>query len=184
MAGLAQTKTRNTCRTPTRIETALKEYDMQIGDPIPNFSLPTLNDQHVSNDDLANGWAVIYFYPRDNTPGCTTEALDFSQLMDEFGNLNARVIGISADSIKKHENFTKKHDLKVELLSDESTEVCQAFGVWVEKKMYGKTHMGIERSTFLFNPAGILNKSWRKVKVSGHAEDVLNNLKEAVNTSE
>lgn len=149
---------------------------MQIGDQIPRFSLPTLSDQSLSNDDLSGSWSVIYFYPKDNTPGCTKEAIAFSENIEEFKSLGARVIGVSADSPKKHENFINKHDLSVELISDEDKTLCEAFGVWVEKKLYGKVYMGIERATFLFDPTGTLKEVWRKVKVTGHAEDVLSAL--------
>lgn len=153
---------------------------MQNGDKIPTFSLPSSDGQLVSSDDLKGAWTVIYFYPKDNTPGCTTEAKDFTSLIDDFSALGVRVIGISADSPKKHSNFIAKQELKVELLSDEDTAICEAFGVWVEKKMYGKTYMGIQRSTFIVAPDLSIAREWQKVKVKGHAEDVLNNLKEAI----
>ncbi|WP_022695589.1 thioredoxin-dependent thiol peroxidase [Ponticaulis koreensis] len=154
---------------------------MQIGDKIPSFTLPTPDGGTVSSDDLKGGWTVIYFYPKDNTPGCTTEAKDFSAEIEAFQALGARVIGISADSPKKHANFIAKQELKVGLLSDEDTSVCEAFGVWVEKKMYGKTYMGILRSTFIVAPDLKVAHEWKKVKVKEHASDVLSTLKEAIN---
>jgi len=119
------------------------------------------------------GPVVLYFYPKDDTPGCTTEAKDFSCLVDQFEAIGAKVIGISPDPAAKHQKFRKKFDLTVGLASDKDTSIAQAFGVWVEKSMYGKTYMGVERSTFLFDGSGKLARSWRKVKVAGHAEEVL-----------
>ena len=127
---------------------------MQIGDSLPTFNLPTIEGESLTSAELSGVWSVIYFYPKDNTPGCTNEAIDFSTRMEKFRKLGVRVIGVSKDSPKKHANFIEKHDLKVDLISDEDGELCEAFGVWVEKKNYGRTYMGIERSTFLFNPDG------------------------------
>ena len=149
---------------------------MQIGDKIPSFTLPTPDGGTVSSDDLKGGWTVIYFYPKDNTPGCTTEAKDFSAEIEAFQALGARVIGISADSPKKHANFIAKQELKVELLSDEDTSVCEAFGVWVEKKMYGKTYFGVERATYLIDEEGNIAHIWRKVRAKGHAQAVLEHI--------
>lgn len=155
---------------------------MQIGDSLPHFNLPTFNDEFLASADLSGQWSVIYFYPKDNTPGCTTEAKDFSERIEAFKKLGARVMGVSKDSPKKHANFIEKQELKVELISDESGELCEAFGVWVEKQNYGRTYMGIERSTFLFNPEGELKALWRKVRVKNHAENVLKTLEEAINS--
>lgn len=116
---------------------------------------------------------VIYFYPKDDTPGCTREAQDLSALAPDFARAGVRVIGVSKDSTKRHENFSKKYDLAVDLASDESGSVCEAFGVWVEKSMYGRQYMGIERATFLIDGAGKVAQIWRKVKVAGHADAVL-----------
>ena len=129
------------------------------------------------NDDDLGKYLILYFYPRDNTSGCTKEAKDFSNLKLEFDSLNTVVIGISSDTYESHNKFISKHDLKIELISDIDNNLCQYFGVWVEKNMYGKKFMGIERSTFLIDPSGIIIKEWRKVKVTSHAEELLNYLR-------
>ena len=142
------------------------------GDPAPAFDLPTLSDR-VSNATLAGRAYVVYFYPKDDTPGCTKEAIAFTELGPAFDAMDVTVIGISKDSLAKHEKFRDKHELGVALASDEDGAACEAFGVWVEKSMYGRKYMGIERATFLVDPAGRIVESWRKVKVTGHAEAVL-----------
>lgn len=147
--------------------------ELNEGTSAPNFSLPTNGGETIELGQLNGQNVVVYFYPKDNTPGCTTEALDFTSLKDDFAAANTVIIGISADSVRKHDNFVAKHDLGITLASDEDTKVCEAYGVWVEKKMYGKTFMGIERATFLVGSDGKLAKIWRKVKVKGHAEEVL-----------
>lgn len=139
----------------------------------PDFTLSTNGDGEVTLSALKGKPVVVYFYPKDNTPGCTTEALDFTALKDDFAKIGATVIGISPDTVKKHDNFVSKYDLTVLLGADTDTAVCQAYGVWVEKKMYGKSYMGVERSTFLIAPDGTISKIWRKVKVKGHAQEVL-----------
>ena len=121
---------------------------------------------------------VLFFYPRDNTSGCTVEAKTFTTLLPEFEALDAKVIGISKDSVKTHNNFIHKQELKVQLMSDADSDVCEKFDVWKEKSMYGKTFFGIERSTFLINAEGQVVREWRKVKVPGHVKAVLNALKE------
>ena len=145
---------------------------MQQGDAIPAVTVKTANDEALVLGDLA-GPLVVYFYPKDDTSGCTREAQDFTALAGEFAGAGVRVIGISKDSPAKHRKFSEKHALTVELASDEDGAACEAFGVWGEKKLYGKTYMGIERATFLFGRDGKLAQSWRKVKVPGHAEAVL-----------
>jgi len=145
---------------------------MQHGDAIPAVTVTTANDERLALGDLA-GPLVVYFYPKDDTSGCTREAQDFTALASEFERAGVRVIGISKDSPAKHRKFAEKHALAVELVSDEDGTACDAFGVWGEKQMYGKTYMGIERATFLFDRDGKLVQSWRKVKVPGHAEAVL-----------
>ncbi len=147
--------------------------ELNEGMSAPNFALPTNGGETIELSRLNGQNVVVYFYPKDNTPGCTTEALDFTSMKDDFAAANTVIIGISADSVRKHDNFVAKYDLGITLASDESTEVCNAYGVWVEKKMYGKTFMGIERATFLIGADGKLSKIWRKVKVKGHAEEVL-----------
>ena len=129
---------------------------------------------------MQGSWVVLYFYPKDNTPGCTTEALDFTAHLEEFQALGATVLGVSPDSVKKHQNFIAKKELKVTLLSDEEKEVCQAYGVWQLKKNYGREYMGVVRSTFLIDPDGIIRATWEKVRVKGHVEEVLNKLRELV----
>lgn len=145
---------------------------MQQSDAIPAVTVTTANDQPLALGDLT-GPLVVYFYPKDDTSGCTREAQDFTALAGEFADAGVRVIGISKDSPAKHRKFAEKHALAVELVSDEDGAACEAFGVWGEKKLYGKTYMGIERATFLFGRDGTLAQSWRKVKVPGHAEAVL-----------
>ena len=120
---------------------------------------------------------VLYFYPKDDTPGCTTQAKDFSCLVDDFKRAGAEVIGLSPDDAKSHKKFRDKHALSIKLASDEDKTIAQTFGVWVEKSMYGKTYMGVDRSTFVVDKAGKVVKAWRKVKVAGHAEAVLETVK-------
>ena len=124
---------------------------------------------------------VIYFYPKDNTKGCTTEAIEFSENKKEFEKLNTKIYGISKDSQKSHDKFIKDHDLKIDLLTDEELELIKAFDVWKKKKMYGKEYMGVERSTFIFNKEGVLVKEYRKVKVKDHVKNVLEFVKEELN---
>ncbi|GAM02180.1 MULTISPECIES: peroxiredoxin [Sphingomonas] len=145
---------------------------MQQGDAIPAVTVTTANDEKLALGDLA-GPLVVYFYPKDDTSGCTREAQDFTALAGDFESAGVRVIGISKDSPARHRKFSEKYTLAVELVSDEDGAACEAFGVWGEKKLYGKTYMGIERATFLFGRDGTLVQSWRKVKVPGHAEAVL-----------
>ena len=142
-------------------------------DTAPDFTLPRDGGGEITLSDLRPGAVVLFFYPRDDTPGCTTEATDFTALNSEFRAAGATVLGISKDSIAKHDKFRDKHALGVALLSDERSEICEAYGVWKEKKMYGKTFMGIERSTFLIDGEGRIARAWRKVKVPGHAAEVL-----------
>lgn len=145
---------------------------LQAGDKAPSFKMPSTNGP-VSLKDYAGQHLILYFYPKDNTPGCTTEANDFSADLAKFTAAGAQILGVSKDSLKKHENFIAKHDLKIPLASDESGEVCEAYGVWVEKNMYGKKYMGIQRATFLIDPKGKIQHTWPKVRVKGHAEEVL-----------
>lgn len=145
---------------------------MQQGDAVPAVTVTTANDEKLALGDLA-GPLVVYFYPKDDTSGCTREAQDFTALAGDFESAGVRVIGISKDSPARHRKFSEKYTLAVELVSDEDGAACKAFGVWGEKKLYGKTYMGIERATFLFGRDGMLVQSWRKVKVPGHAEAVL-----------
>ncbi len=149
---------------------------VDIGQPAPPFSLPGAGEKTLTLADQVGKWVVLYFYPKDDTPGCTTEARDFTVLAGQFAERNAIIIGVSKDTVARHDKFRAKHDLAVELASDESGEVCEAYGVWVEKNMYGKKYMGIQRATFLIDPNGEIAATWPKVKVKGHAEDVLTKI--------
>ena len=150
---------------------------MKIGDKIPNKKYQIGTNKEFTVNDLKGKKTVIYFYPKDDTPGCTKEGIEFSELKKDFDDLNTVIFGISKDSLEKHEKFKKKHDLLVELISDESVTICDNFGVGGEKSMYGKKYMGIERSTFLFDEELNLIKFWRKVKVKNHAKEVLESIK-------
>ncbi|WP_417247754.1 thioredoxin-dependent thiol peroxidase [Celeribacter sp.] len=146
---------------------------LDVGTPAPDFTLPRDGGEDVTLSDLRGQKVVLYFYPKDNTPGCTTEALEFTALATEFAAEGVRVFGISKDSVKKHDNFCAKHDLAVPLLSDAEGDVCERYGVWAEKKMYGKTFWGIVRATYLIDEEGTISHVWPKVKPAGHAADVL-----------
>lgn len=147
--------------------------DIAENTPAPAFDLATDGDGRVSLDGLKGKNVVLYFYPKADTPGCTTEGQDFSALIDRFAAANAVVIGVSRDTVKKLDRFKAKHDLKVVLASDEDGAVTEAWGVWVLKKLYGREYMGIERATFLIDGQGVVRRAWRNVKVKGHAEEVL-----------
>ncbi|NPA55178.1 MAG: thioredoxin-dependent thiol peroxidase [Epsilonproteobacteria bacterium] len=142
------------------------------------FCLPNQDETEICLRDLKGRWIVLYFYPKDNTPGCTTQACDFSNELEEFENLDAVILGVSPDSPKKHTNFIAKKDLKITLLSDENKDVIKAYGAWGKKKMYGKEYEGVIRSTFIINPEGEIVAEWKKVKVKGHVEAVKEKLKE------
>ncbi|MDE1174642.1 MAG: peroxiredoxin [Parvibaculaceae bacterium] len=146
---------------------------INIGDKAPAFDLPADGGGRVKLSSLKGKPVVLYFYPRDDTPGCTTEAIDFSALIGDFGKAGAAVIGVSKDSAAKHDKFKEKHDLKVILGADEDGKTIEAYGAWVEKSMYGKKYMGIDRSTILIDAKGAVRQIWRKVKVKGHAAEVL-----------
>ena len=148
------------------------------GKKAPGFCLPDENGREICLDDFKGKWVVLYFYPKDNTSGCTMEAKDFSSNMEKFEEMNAVVIGISPDSQESHKKFREKHGLNVILLSDESHEVMEKYGVWQLKKMYGREYYGVVRSTFLINPEGNIVHEWRKVRVKGHVDDVLRKLEE------
>lgn len=151
---------------------------LKIGNKAPDFKLPETSGETVSLKDYKDKWLVLYFYPKDSTSGCTTEAVDFTGSLPEFKKLNTAVVGISPDSCKSHQKFITKHDLAVTLLSDEEKTVMEKYGVWQLKKMYGKDYMGVVRTTFLIGPDGKIKHIWNNVKVSGHVEDVLIKLKE------
>lgn len=154
---------------------------MTNGDLIPSFSLPANNGETVSEETLKGQWSVLYFYPKDDTPGCTKQAIGFSERLSDFESLGAKVYGVSKDTITKHEKFAAKHDLTVTLISDEEGGLIDAMGSWVEKSMYGKTYMGIDRSTFIVGPDLKIYENWRKVKVAGHVDKVLESLRNHVN---
>ena len=151
---------------------------LKIGNKAPDFKLPETSGETVSLKDYKDKWLILYFYPKDSTSGCTTEAVDLTGSLPEFKRLNASVVGISPDSCKSHQKFITKHDLAVTLLSDEEKKVMEKYGVWQLKKMYGKDYMGVVRTTFLIGPDGKIKHIWNNVKVSGHVEDVLAKLKE------
>ncbi|MDG2243843.1 MAG: thioredoxin-dependent thiol peroxidase [Rhodospirillaceae bacterium] len=148
-----------------------------IGSKAPSFNLPATGGEIFSLKSLKGKKVVLYFYPKDDTPGCTKEACGFSDKRSEFLSANAEIVGVSKDSLAKHEKFKTKYDLHFELASDEESETCEAYGVWKEKNMYGRKYMGIERSTFLIDEKGIVRAEWRKVKVPGHVEAVLDATK-------
>lgn len=149
---------------------------VQLESMAPDFCLPNQDDVEICLRDLRGKWIVLYFYPKDNTPGCTTEACDFSEAAPDFSTLNAVIIGVSADSTAKHRDFIDKKDLSITLLSDESTSMMQEYGVWALKKNYGKEYMGIVRSTLIINPEGVIKAVWKSVKVKEHARIVKEKL--------
>lgn len=146
------------------------------GGRAPDFSMDSTQGP-IKLDDFKGRMLVLYFYPKDDTPGCTTEAKDFTSLAKDFSKAGATVVGVSRDSMARHEKFAGKHDLDLILASDEDGKVCEAYGVWVEKQNYGRTYMGIERATFLIGPDKKVIRIWSKVRVKGHAEDVLSAVK-------
>ena len=147
--------------------------DLNPGDLAPNFNLPTDGDGQIELSELKGKTVILYFYPKDATPGCTTEAIDFSQAKSRFDDANAVVIGVSKDSVQKHDKFKAKNELQVILASDEDGTVIESYGSWILKKLYGREYMGIDRSTFLIDKNGVLNQIWRKVRVKGHVDAVL-----------
>ncbi len=144
-----------------------------VGLKVPEFSAPSSNGETFNLHDFTGNPLVLFFYPKDNTPGCTAESIQFTKLHKHFLKYRCEIIGISKDSIESHKKFIKKYKLSFDLISDESGEVCQMFGVMKMKNMYGRKYLGIERSTFLINEKGIVSSEWRKVKVPDHAEQVL-----------
>lgn len=146
---------------------------LEIGSNTPDFAMATDSAGEISFRSLSGQKFVLYFYPKDDTPGCTKEAIGFTESAAEFNELGVKVIGVSKDTVAKHGKFRAKHNLSVLLASDEDGATCEAFGVWVEKNMYGRKYMGIERATFLVDGEGIIRSIWRKVKVKGHVGAVL-----------
>ncbi|TCZ87378.1 peroxiredoxin [Lysobacter sp. N42] len=150
---------------------------MDIGDTPPDLPLALTSGQARSLSDYRGGWLVLYFYPKDSTPGCTTEGLDFNALLPEFEALGAKVLGVSKDSIRSHRNFCAKQGFRFDLVSDADGRLCDAFDVVKPRKLYGREYVGIERSTFLIDPEGRVAQAWRGVKVPGHAQAVLDALR-------
>jgi peroxiredoxin Q/BCP len=150
---------------------------VNIGKKVPPFTLPATGDKQVSLKDFKGSHVVIYFYPKDSTPGCTLEGQNFRDRYDEFKKVGAEILGVSRDTIKAHENFKAKHGFPFDLLSDEDETLCRQFDVIHEKNMYGRKVMGVVRSTFLIDRNGILQKEWRNVRVKGHVDDVLEAVK-------
>jgi peroxiredoxin Q/BCP len=146
---------------------------LEVGDKAPDFTLAADGGGKVSLKALKGKTVVLYFYPKDDTPGCTAEACAFRDQLPDFSKVKAAVVGISRDSVASHDKFKKKFSLPFPLASDEDRKVSEAYGTWVEKSMYGRKYMGIERSTFLIDGNGVIRNIWRKVKVDGHADDVL-----------
>lgn len=152
---------------------APKAKELQVGDKAPAFKLATDGGGKIALGDLKGEIVVLYFYPKDDTSGCTKEALAFSKEARRFRNAGATIIGVSKDSPASHDKFKKKYGLKVALASDEEVKTASAYGVWVEKSMYGRHYMGMERATFLIDGKGVIRQIWRKVKVPGHSDEVL-----------
>ncbi len=151
---------------------------LKAGDAAPDFCLPNNLKTETCLKDLGGKWIVLYFYPKDNTPGCTMEAIYFSKAMEEFKALGTEILGVSADSVESHCGFAEKHDLAITLLSDVGRKVLEGYGVWKKKSMYGKSFLGISRTTFIIDPEGRIAHVWPKVKVPGHGDDVKKVLKE------
>ena len=146
---------------------------VDVGDKAPNFKMPTDGGGEVSLQSLKGRNVVLYFYPKDDTPGCTKEACGFQEALPDFSKIDAAIVGVSKDSIERHQKFKNKYGLKFTLGSDEDGSVCESYGVWKEKKNYGRTYMGIERSTFLIDAKGVVRNVWRKVSINGHVDEVL-----------
>lgn len=152
--------------------------EISVGKPIPEFTAEATGERTIKSSDLKGRHVVLYFYPRDNTPGCTTESQDFRDRLDDFSALNTEVIGVSRDSLASHEKFRDKHNFGFDLIADPDESLCKLFDVIREKNMYGRKVMGVERSTFLIDAEGVLRREWRKVKVPGHVDEVLDAVRE------
>ncbi|MDQ3618360.1 MAG: peroxiredoxin [Pseudomonadota bacterium] len=156
---------------------------LDTGDRVPDLPLALSSGEPARMSGYRGQWLVLYFYPKDSTPGCTTEGIDFNALLPEFRKLGASVLGVSRDSIRSHQNFRTRQGFKFDLVSDQDESLCNAFGVIREKTLYGRKVMGIERSTFLIDPDGVIARSWRPVKVPGHAQAVLDALSQLSDTA-
>jgi peroxiredoxin Q/BCP len=146
---------------------------VQLGKKAPDFKLPTDGGGTIALQDLKGQKVVLYFYPKDDTPGCTKEACGFRDALPDFSKVDAAIIGVSKDSVARHDKFKAKYELPFALAADEDGKVCEAYGTWIEKSLYGRRYMGIDRATFLIDENGVLRGEWRKVKVKGHVEEVL-----------
>lgn len=151
---------------------------LEIGSKAPDFCLPNQDDIEICLRDILGKWIVLYFYPKDSTPGCTTEACEFSEVAPDFSSLDDIILGVSADSTARHRNFIEKNDLTITLLSDESKKMIESYGIWQLKKNYGKEYMGIVRSTYIIDPQGSIRAVFKNVKVKGHVEAVKAKLEE------
>jgi peroxiredoxin Q/BCP len=150
---------------------------LKVGDKAPDFSMPTDGSSNISLSNLLGKFVVLYFYPKDDTPGCTIEANNFNKKKSEFEKMNALIVGVSKDDLNSHKKFKAKYCLDFDLASDNNSDTCEKYGVWVEKSMFGKKYMGVERSTFLIDKQGKIAYIWPKVSVTNHAEEVLEQLK-------
>jgi peroxiredoxin Q/BCP len=150
---------------------------LEIQTQVPHFCLPNQDEEEICFRDIKGKWIVLYFYPKDNTPGCTTQACEFTEALPDFSALDAIILGVSPDSPKKHRNFIEKKKLAITLLADEDKELCKLFGIWQLKKFMGKEYMGVVRSTFIINPEGEIKATWTKVRVKNHVEEVKDTLK-------
>jgi peroxiredoxin Q/BCP len=151
---------------------------LEVGTQVPDFCLPKQDEEEICFRDIKGRWIVLYFYPKDNTPGCTTEACDFTAALPDFTGLDAIVLGVSPDSPEKHRKFIEKKELGITLLADEDKELCNLFGIWQLKKFMGKEYMGVVRSTFIIDPDGKVAATWTKVRVKEHVDAVKAKLKE------
>ncbi|MDX8403112.1 MAG: peroxiredoxin [Mariprofundaceae bacterium] len=156
----------------------MSDYKLNPGDSAPDIELPTWPEGTLKLSDLLGKWIILYFYPKDSTPGCTTESCEFRDTLSDFSGADAAIIGVSRDSVKSHERFTEKQSLNFPLISDADEKLCKAFDVIQLKKNYGKEYLGVERSTFIINPEGDVAYAWRKVRVKEHVATVLETLKE------
>ncbi len=172
----AVTTHHNKVMASSKVTTKVESSGQMIGKKVPEFSVKNSKNEDVSLTNFNGKTVVLYFYPKDDTPGCTIEGNEFTALVDKFKAKNAVVLGVSRDSVQSHHKFICKYDYKIELLSDSEEKLCRFFDVIKEKNMYGKMVMGIERSTFIIDPNGVITKEYRKVKAEGHAAEVLSNL--------
>ncbi len=154
----------------------MSDYQLQVGDVAPDIEMPVYPEGVLKLSDYRGDWVIVYFYPKDSTPGCTTESCEFRDALPDFSAAHANIVGVSKDSLKSHARFAEKQDLNFPLISDEDGKLCEAFDVWRLKKNYGKEYMGIERSTFIINPEGKIAEVWRKVRVKDHVAKVLEAL--------